>query len=119
MLPPLRLCASAVNLKTLALVSLCLFALSARAEFTIAAHSKARCVIVRQEGATAPEKKAAEELAATLEQITGANFEMVDATTNVPAHAIIVGQGRVAAQIFPEIDFARLGEEEIILRVKG
>ncbi|MEO5804000.1 MAG: DUF4838 domain-containing protein [Verrucomicrobiota bacterium] len=90
-----------------------------RADLTIAQNGKARCVILRQAGATAPEIKAVEELARLLEQITGAKFEVQDAGTKIPERAIIVGRGMAAEFLFPEISFDTLEPDEIVMRVKG
>jgi hypothetical protein len=60
--------------------------------------------------ATATELYAARQLALSLEQITGASFE-IRTNTESPARAIIAGPGAAAAS-FPEIPFAPLGEEE-------
>ena len=93
--------------------------LSAHA-FEIAAQGKSRVVILRQPDATAAEQTAASELADYLRQITGATFEIQTASaTNNADHAIIVGPGEMAAKLFPEIDFTKLGQEEFVMRTKG
>src|SRR5215471_6565547 len=68
-------------------------ALDARADLLLARDGKARCVIVRQPGATPPEASAVAELADTLRAITGAEFPIVEASNKPPANAIIVGPG--------------------------
>ncbi|MEO7300938.1 MAG: DUF4838 domain-containing protein [Verrucomicrobiota bacterium] len=92
---------------------------SARAEFPIASSGKSGCVIVSQADATQTEINAAVELAKTLEQITGAKFETQKGGEKIPESSIVVGPGKFAAQFFPEIDFSKLGDEEIVMRVKG
>jgi hypothetical protein len=86
---------------------------------TLAAGGKPRCVIVQQAGATAPEQHAVAELALHLDRITGAKFEVQTNAVAVSQRAIIVGEGPVAAALFPEIDFARLGAEELVIRTRG
>ncbi len=108
------------NTTWLALACLLLLVLPAQAAFTIAKGGKARCVIVQQPDATLAESNAVRELAATLEKITGAPFRIQqggDAT--VPERAIIVGPGSAAQALFPEVALDKLGEEELVMRVKG
>ncbi|MSU56692.1 MAG: DUF4838 domain-containing protein [Pedosphaera sp.] len=93
---------------------------SGRADVILANGGKPRVVIVRQDGATAPEQAAARELAEHLRQITGATFQIQDANwTNIPERAIIIGPGASAVKFFPEVDFAKLGAEEFVMRTKG
>ena len=103
----------------LLLLVLAFCAVSAQAGFQIAEKGKARCVIVRQAEATEAERYAANELAQTLKQITGAEFEVRDADGKVPDHAIIVGQGAAAKKYFPDVVFEKLGGEELVIRTKG
>ena len=58
----------------------------------IAANGTAACVIARQPGATPAERYAAEELAATLTQITGTTFEVRELGEDAPASVILVGR---------------------------
>ncbi|MDE3069032.1 MAG: DUF4838 domain-containing protein [Verrucomicrobiota bacterium] len=83
----------------------------------IAEHGAARMVIVTDPAATATEAYAARELAATLEQITGAAFE-VRTNTAAPAHAILVGPGTAARALFKEVPFDKLGGEELVMRTR-
>jgi hypothetical protein len=69
---------------------------SARANFAIATGGKPECVIIRQAGATAPELKAADELAKTLQQITGAKFSIRDEGQEISGGAVIIGPGAIA-----------------------
>jgi hypothetical protein len=92
---------------------------SARANFAIATDGKPECVIIRQAGATAPELKAADELAKTLEQITGAKFSIRDANEKISGRAILIGPGAIAKKYFPEVPFEKLGTDEIVIRTKG
>jgi Domain of unknown function (DUF4838) len=110
-------CKNWVGLSCLLLLCLCL---PAKADFTIAKGGKAKCVIVREPEATLAESNAVCELAATLEKITGASFVVQEATGgNVPKHAIIIGPGTAARAAFPEVPLNLLGEEELVMKVKG
>lgn len=84
----------------------------------IAERGRARCVIVRQPGATPAERYAAEELASTLQKITGAEFEIKDTETAPSESAIIIGLGPVASVLFPEVRPDALGAEQAIIRTK-
>ncbi|HEU0038341.1 MAG TPA: DUF4838 domain-containing protein, partial [Verrucomicrobiae bacterium] len=90
----------------------------AKADFALAAGGKPRCVIVQSSEATQPEQHAAKELAAHLQQITGAKFEVQTNAGEIPKRALFVGQGEIAARVFPEVDFARFEPEEFVLRAK-
>src|SRR5690349_11566706 len=100
-------------------VLMALVAFSADAALQIARGGKARCVIVRQPGATEPEQYAATELAETLRQITGAEFPVEVAGAKIPDHAILVGPGPATTTIFPEVALDQFGGEELILRTAG
>ncbi|MDA1277134.1 MAG: hypothetical protein O2960_24235 [Verrucomicrobia bacterium] len=63
------------------------------AQLLIADMGVAISVIVVDPNATAPERSAAAELAATLQQITGASFS-VRTNTEAPDRAILVGVAR-------------------------
>lgn len=107
-------------MKRLCFCAFFFFALDlAWADFMVSSDGKAACVILRQPGAIAPETKAAEELASTLEQITGAKFETQGAGARIPERAIVIGPGTAAEALFPEIRFDKLGPDEIVMRVKG
>jgi hypothetical protein len=88
------------------------------AAFTLAKDGQAGCVIVRQPGATPAERSAIEELAATLREITGAEFKIIEAT-NAPPDAIIVGPGPAAQAAFPAVPLDQLGAEEIVIQTDG
>ncbi len=88
-----------------------------RSKITLALRGKARAVIVTQLGATEPERLAARELRDHLSAVTGASFEIKEAVPPNDAAAIIVGPGPLASQRFPEVQWDRLGEEGIVIRV--
>lgn len=89
------------------------------AELKLAEGGHSQFIICQQAGATAPEQHAVAELALHLNLITGAKFEVQTNATEAPNKAIIVGPGTLAAKLFPEIDLAKLGSEEFVMRTKG
>jgi hypothetical protein len=95
------------------------FALGSRpvSASVIAAHGHAKMVIVTDPAATPTERFAAHELAATLQQITGATFE-IQTNAIAPAHAILVGPGTAARALFKDVVFDQLGNEELIVRTR-
>lgn len=96
------------------------FACAAEAKMQLAANGKARCPILTQPGATAPEQYAAQELARFLSQATGATFEVREAAgTEAAGPAIIVGPGPLAAALFPQVKLDTFGGEESIRLTKG
>src|SRR5689334_16248781 len=84
----------------------------------LASRGKALCPILIQPGATAAEKHAADELAATLKQITGSAFDVREGS-DVPSAAILVGPGPLATKYFHEIPLESFGEEQIAIYTKG
>ena len=91
-----------------------------KADLILANRAKARVVIIRQAGSSAPEQTAARELAEHLERITRAKFSIHEAgSSEVPERAIIIGPGLAASTLFPEINFTELGSEEFVMRTKG
>lgn len=83
----------------------------------IAAHGKAKMVIVTDPTANPTERFAAHELADVLQQITGAAFE-IQTNATAPARAIFVGPGTAARRLFKDVAFDRLGNEELIIRTR-
>jgi hypothetical protein len=94
-------------------------AVAAQAKVQIASRGKAKAVILTQVGATIVERHAAQELANTLKQITGAAFEVWESATTAPESAIIVGPGPVAERLFPEVRPDTFGWEQLTMRTKG
>jgi len=92
---------------------------TSQANFLIAQNGKARCVILRQNGATEAEAHAANDLADTLKQITGAVFPVQTAHPGRGQQAIVVGPGPLASSLFPEVPFKTLGGEELVIKTKG
>ncbi len=100
------------------LLALLCTVVTSRAELLLAEKGKAACVIIVDPGATAPERNAADELAATLKLITGASF-LVRTNTEAPRHAIVVGPGNAARRVFKEVPLDQFGSEEIVIKTKG
>ena len=92
---------------------------NARANVPIATHGAARTVIVLQEGANPSEVHAAEDLAATLKQMTGAEFKIVRSPEALPSACILIGQGALSAREFTDIAFATLEPEQAVIETKG
>lgn len=88
------------------------------AAITLASDGKARAVILTQPGATPAERHAAKELAYFLNKITGADFTMAEAGTDLPSSAILVGPGPAARSAFPEIPWDDLKDEERVIKTK-
>jgi hypothetical protein len=91
---------------------------SGHAEMLLAEKGKAKCIILVDPAATAPERQAAQELASTLQQITSAIF-LVRTNTRAPARAILVGPGEAARRAFADVPFDALGAEELVIKTKG
>ena len=84
----------------------------------LAHHGAAGAVIIVDPAATATEVYAAQQLAANLKEITGANF-VVRTDTHAPSRAIVVGQGTAAEALFHDVPFGKLDGEEWVIRTKG
>lgn len=85
----------------------------------IATRGQPRVVILQEPNATATEQTAANELTNYLHQITGATFDIQTASaTNIPDHAILVGPGPAANELFPKIALDQFGPEEFVMRTK-
>lgn len=105
-------------MKSLILLALLFTAVTARAELLLAEKGEAKGVVLVDPAATAPERYAANELAATLQQMTGANF-LVRTNTEAPERAILVGPGDAARRVFADVPFDALGDEELVIKTKG
>lgn len=74
-------------------------------------------MVVVSPAASDAEQFAVRELTNTLRQITGAHFKVSPSISS--DRAILVGESDLAKKYFPEIAFAQLGAEEIVLKTKG
>ena len=102
----------------LALALLIAATISARADLLLAGNGRAQAVIVVDPAASSPERLAANELAATLQQITGAEF-LIRTNSQAPRRAILVGAGAAARRAFSDVPFDTFGAEELIIRTSG
>lgn len=105
-------------MKSILLLALLVSTETVRSDLLLARNSRANCVIVIDPAATAPEQTVARELAATLRQITGAEF-VVQTNTKAPTRAILVGPGEAARKAFVEVPFDGLGDEELVIQTRG
>lgn len=104
-------------MKPFILIALVFNAANAPAELLLAEKGEAKCVVLVDPAATAPERNAASELAATLRQITGTEF-VIRTNGEAPDRAILVGPGAAARRVFAEVPFDGLGAEELIIKAK-
>jgi len=87
---------------------------------TLARDGQALCPIVVAGDATEPERTAAQELAELLGEVTGATFAVLSpADVAEDAPQILVGQSPRVLALAPEIDFAALGADSVVLRTVG
>ena len=105
-------------MKTFLLLSLFIFTTASQAAVRLAEGGKTRHVIVVDPTATPPEHTAAKELAATLRQITGAEF-LLQTNTKAPRRVILVGAGEAARHAFIDVPFDALGDEELVIKTQG
>ena len=106
-------------MKTVLVLSLLIATvLPGRGDLLLANNGVARHVIVVDPAAAPPELTAARELAATLRQITGAEF-LVQTNSKAPTRAILVGAGEAARKAFVEVAFDGLGDEELVIQTRG
>ena len=114
----MRFCAAMVRILVVVTLTLVLPRATGAAT-TLAKDGIANYVIVIQPNATAPETNAAVELSQTLQQITGATFEITNSSSTFPKRAIVVGPGPIAEKLCPNIPFLKLGPDEIVMQSKG
>ena len=76
----------------------------------------ARSTVVTQVGASPSELHAAQELRDHLAKITGVDIPLRQNADSAPSNAIIVGQGAIAQAQFPEVQWAKLGDEQTLIR---
>ncbi len=108
----------AVPMLTMVLVAACgAMAVAAPPECGIAKDGKAVAVITLAPDATAPERHAAEELAAFLRQVTGAEFAVKAPAEAGPAPRIAVGPGAAIA-LAPDLALDGLGADGIVIQAQ-
>jgi len=105
------------QLSLTALIWLC--ALVAQSSTQLSSNGQPGIVIIQQAGATAAEQHAVEELRLHLSLITGGRFTVLTNPPSTSENAILIGPGPLASNLFPEIDLAKLGPEELVISTKG
>jgi len=89
------------------------------APLRLAADGKSRYTVVVDPDTLASEKHAATELAAFLKRVTGAEFP-VKTTSQTPADPLLlVGPGRVASQVAPNVSLEGLKPDGIVVETVG
>ena len=92
---------------------------AAAAPLPLAAGGKTSYSIVVDPSALAAEQHAARELATFLQQVTGASFP-IQTTADPPAGPLLlVGPGRVASQLAPNVQLAGLAPDGIVIESVG
>ena len=87
---------------------------------TLAEKSKTEYCITIASDASAPEKRAAYELQGYLKQVTGADFAVkTESQAKASAPRILVGQSKQVKRLLPDVDWAALGHDGIIIRTVG
>ena len=90
-----------------------------QAELTLATDGETEYRIVTDVEATPAEAHAAEELASFLEQVTGAEFPVETATELPEGKLIVVGPGRPARELAPDVDFGAVSPDGTVLKTVG
>src|SRR5690242_16799524 len=78
-----------------------------------------KATVYAQLGASRADLRAAEDLRSHLSKIVGKEVPLKENAQAASGPSILVGQGPVAEKLFPEIKWATLGEEEVVLKTKG
>ena len=107
-----------LTLITAALALLSLTRLT-RADTPLVTDGKSDYVILLEKSASPSEKWAAQDLADTLNQMTGATLKIQEATPDLPAKAIILGDGPAARAAGLTVDQKKLGDEGFTLKTAG
>ncbi len=89
------------------------------ASHQLASGGKTKYVIIVDPQATASEQHAAKELASFLQQVTGAEFPLVTTAESPKGPALIVGPGRVASQVAPQLKGEALKPDGIAIESVG
>ncbi|MHB9065852.1 MAG: hypothetical protein ACYC4B_18810, partial [Pirellulaceae bacterium] len=101
------------------LLAIFLTAAASAAPVRLASSGKTRFVVVVDPDALAAEKHAAEELAAFLKQVTGADFPVKTTTDTPSGPLLLVGPGRVAREVAPNVSMEGLTPDGIVIETVG
>ncbi len=89
-------------------------------ELTLAEDGHTSYVIVVADDAAAPDLTAAAELREYLDQITSSSFPVrKESEVDKPALRILVGQSATVKKLLPDVDWAGLGQEGIVIKTVG
>ncbi|MGC9319305.1 MAG: DUF4838 domain-containing protein, partial [Armatimonadota bacterium] len=91
----------------------------AEAEMTLATGGETSYAVVVDPEATVAEKHAADELSSFLGQVTGAQFEVVESAQPLDRPCLIVGPGRAAREIAPDLGYDDLSPDGIVIETVG
>jgi len=105
---------------SIAISMLAVCASAPAAGFRIAVKGKPVCDIYLSPDCTETERHAANELATYIKKVVG-EAPSIRIQSKIPANraAIVVGQGASAKEIAPDVDWGKLGWEEVVVRTKG
>jgi len=92
---------------------------SSYGQIHVADRGRVQTAIVVAPDAIEPEVNAARTLQQTLSEMAHVSIPIVRAGARLPQHAILVGQGDAQRKLFPGINWAKLGEEEVLIQEKG
>ena len=92
---------------------------SSFADATIARKGESKYRIVVPAGAIPSERYAADELQHYLEKMSGAKIPIVTDVEKPDSHEILLGNNTHLAKLGAKIDFAKLGSDGFVMRVKG
>lgn len=99
---------------------LCALPLTCAGELLLSADGKTEYAIWLAEDAIAPEQTAAQELAKHLQQVTGADFAVLQGEqAATAAKRIIVGPADAARALTPKVDWEALGHDGIVIKTVG
>jgi alpha-glucuronidase len=85
----------------------------------LASNGKTNYQIVIADDAAVQVRAAADDLVGNLEQVTGAEFPIVNASSAQGEHQILVGRSAALAKLETQIDWRRLGAEGFVIRTEG
>ncbi len=91
-----------------------IFVSSASAELDLS-----KATIYTQPGATTSDTWAAQNLRTHLSKMAGKEIALQTNVRSTTGVSILVGQGPLSERLFPEVKWAELGKEEVLLKTKG
>ncbi len=101
------------------LLTVCFTSLSHAADLRLAVGGTTRYTIVVDPDATAAETYAAQELAAFLQQVTGADFPVTASAETLSGPMLLVGPGHVARSVAPQLNLEGLSPDGVVIETVG